>query len=187
MRKVLHVFFVFYSFVSFSQDVVQSNKFKTTSFLSGYGFGENTDSKYRPLYFMADFAKAFNNRTAGKKMFLTWYLEPQINLIFTERPLDFEVGTNIGLRNHIKFSDNFYFYQMIGSGPHYYSAKVSRQAPGFLFSDNWAIGTYNRISKANSLFLNLQLRFRHMSNASLKKPNGGINTFNFLVGIMKQK
>ena len=176
-----------FGFLQLHAQETKPKKFRTVGFNTGYGFGENTSEKYRPVYFIADFAKSFNNSTAGKKMFLTWYLEPQFNYVITDRPHDFEIGTNIGLRNNIRFSNNFYFYQMMGSGPHYFSADVNRQATGFLFSDNWAIGTYNKLGKKSPLFLNLQFRFRHLSNASLKKPNGGINTFNFLVGLMKQK
>jgi hypothetical protein len=160
------------------------HRFKSAGAITGYGFGENTNTRYQPIFFAGDFSYQFNNKV--KKDFLAWYIEPQFNLVLTNKPLDYEFGTNLGLRNYIRINPNFYFYQMIGSGPHYISATVERQAQGYIFSDNLAIGSYSRINK-KSLFLNLQFRLRHISNAGLKRPNGGINTFNILVGLAKFK
>ncbi len=103
-----------------------------------------------------------------------------------EESPDYEFGLNGGLRNYIRVNPNFYFYQMLGSGPHYISAVLTKQANGFIFSDNLAVGIYKRINK-NSLFLNLQLGIRHISNADLKMPNRGVNSFNILVGLGKIK
>jgi hypothetical protein len=103
-----------------------------------------------------------------------------------QQSLDYEFGLNGGIRNYIRVNPDLYFYQMLGSGPHYISAVLVKQANGFIFSDNLAIGIYKRINK-NSLFLNLQFGIRHISNADLKFPNRGVNSFNILIGLGKIK
>jgi hypothetical protein len=72
---------------------------------------------------------------------------------------------------------------MIGTGPHYISARLSGLAKGFIFSDNIFAGVMQEI-KGNTM-LNLQLGISHISNAGLKRPNGGMNTHNLLIGISK--
>ena len=166
-------------------DVVDSARrvFRIAGGIVGFGKAINTDTRYQPIYFAADLSRSFK-RQPEKKVFLGWYVEPQFNLVRTPRPLDIEFGVNAGIRNYIKFSENFYLYQMLGSGPHYISAVVSRQANGFIFSDNLAIGAFTRLN-SNDLFLNLQFRIRHLSNAELKNPNAGINSWNVLIGLSK--
>jgi hypothetical protein len=156
-----------------------SKRFRSVGGITGFGNSFNTNTRYQPIYFAGDFAWSFGK--AAKKDFLSWYFEPQFNLVRTPRPLDIELGANLGLRNYIRINKGFYLYQMLGSGPHFITAIVRRQARGFIFSDNLAIGAYTRLNK-KSLFLNLQFRMRHLSNANITQPNGGINTYNFLVG-----
>lgn len=158
-----------------------SKRFKTLGGLTGYGQSVNTDTRYEPIYFMGDFSWSFT-KVPKKKDFVAWYVEPQFNLVRTPRPWDIEFGTNMGIRNYIKINDGLFFYQMLGSGPHYITAVVKRQANGFIFSDNLAVGAFTRLTRKN-LFLNLQFRIRHLSNAELKNPNGGINTWNVLIGL----
>ena len=160
-----------------------SQRFKTSGGLVGYGQSINTDTRYEPIYFSGDFSWSFT-KVPKKRVFVAWYFEPQFNLVLTQRPLDIEFGANLGIRNYIKANDGLYFYQMLGSGPHYITAEVKRQANGFIFSDNLAIGAFTRLNQ-NGLFLNLQFRIRHLSNAELKQPNGGINMWNVLVGLSK--
>ena len=160
-------------------------RFKTSGGFTGFGNAVNTTTKYQPIYLAGDFSWSFR-KVPKKKVFLSWYFEPQINPVLTPRPLDIEFGTNLGLRNYIRINQNFLLYQMLGSGPHFISAEVSRQANGFIFSDNLAIGSFIRLN-SKDLFLNLQFRIRHLSNAGLQSPNGGIDTWNVLVGLSRIK
>jgi hypothetical protein len=169
-------------------DTDYPKRFKTIGGLIGSGnsFSKNTD--YQVFYMIADYSKSFTN--PRKKDFVAWYAEPQFNLVKAESTekgtLDYEYGLNLGIRNYIKINDGFYLYQMLGSGPHYISAEVVRQANGFIFSDNLAVGTFLRLNKKN-LFLNFQYVQRHISNANLKAPNGGINFYNVVIGLSKLK
>lgn len=160
--------------------------FKSIGAVAGWGnsFSENTD--YQVYYMMGDYSRSF--KVPRKKDFLAWYAEPQFNLVkagSTPRGgMDYEFGLNLGIRNYVKINDGFYFYQMLGSGPHYISAEVGRQANGFIFSDNLALGAFLRVN-SRGLFLNLQYVQRHISNAGLKDPNGGVNSYNFVVGLSR--
>lgn len=169
--------------ITYAQSGNTIKRFKTAGGVTGFGNSVNTTTKYQPIFFAGDFSWSFTKKPK-KKVFLSWYFEPQINPVLTPRPLDIEFGTNLGLRNYIRINRNLLLYQMLGSGPHYISAEVSRQANGFIFSDNLAVGSFIRLNDKD-LFLNLQFRIRHMSNAGLQDPNGGIDTWNVLVGFSK--
>jgi hypothetical protein len=164
-----------------SQDVL--TKFKSAGAIVGYGRQINIETRYNPIFFAGDFSWQFGKER--KKNFLAFYLEPQFNLVATVRPLDIEFGTNIGLRYYEHLAPGFFLYQMLGSGPHFITAELPRQAKGFIFSDNLAIGFFKQLNKENPLFLNFQFRVRHISNAGLKLPNSGVNTLNVLVGLSK--
>lgn len=162
--------------------------FKTLGGLVGWGnsFSKNTD--YKTIYLIYDYSRSF--KVPHKKDFVAWYAEPQFNFVKAgstpDGSLDYEFGMNLGIRNYVKINEGFYFYQMLGSGPHYISAEVGRQANGFIFSDNLALGTFLRLTKKN-LFLNFQYVQRHISNANLKSPNGGVNSYNFVIGLSRLK
>ena len=171
-----------------NQGTENQKHFKTIGAVVGWGnsFSENTD--YKVYYIIADYSNSF--KAPKKKDFFSWYAEPQFNFVKAASTpkggIDYEFGLNLGIRNYVKINDGVYFYQMLGSGPHYVSAEIGRQANGFIFSDNLAIGTFLRLNKKN-LFLNFQYVQRHISNAGLKDPNGGVNSYNFVVGLSRLK
>jgi hypothetical protein len=184
MRRALAILSIFIFCTSTNAQLANpKNHFKSLGGLVGWGnsFSENTG--YQIYYFMADYSNSF--KSPKKKDFVAWYAEPQFNLVKADSTpagkLDYEFGVNLGIRNYVKFNEGFYFYQMLGSGPHYVSADIGRQANGFIFSDNLALGVFLRLNK--KLFLNFQYVQRHISNAGLKDPNGGVNSYNFVIGI----
>jgi hypothetical protein len=152
--------------------------FTTKGFLIGYGptFSDNTE--YTVYYITGDFSWSFGK--AKKRDFLSLYCEPQFNTVKTDRT-DFEFGVNLGLRNYFRFNNGFHLYMMLGSGPHYISAQLERQATGFIFSDNLDLG--GLIPLNDNLALNLQAGVRHISNAGLKLPNRGVNSYTFRAGL----
>ena len=117
---------------------IEPKRFKSKGFVVGYGptFSDNTT--YTVYYLTGDWSWSFSK--PRKKDFLSIYFEPQVNYVRTTRPNDFEMGANLGLRNYIRINSNLLFYQSLGSGPHYISAEMERQATGFIFSDNLFIG-----------------------------------------------
>jgi hypothetical protein len=180
------IFFFFVSGVS-AQDTVRKTHFKTIGGLVGWGNSMMKGTGYQVYYIIADYSSSF--KVPKKKDFLAWYAEPQFNFVngdYTPKGgIDYEFGLNLGIRNYVKIKEGFYFYQMLGSGPHYVSAEIGRQASGFIFSDNLALGTFLRLG--GYLFLNVQYVQRHISNAGLKAPNGGVNSYNFVIGLSRLK
>lgn len=194
-RKPLMVlailFFICLKGIAQDRNNIESEKhFKTIGGLVGWGNSFSKNTYYQTYFFMADYSRSF--KVPKKNDFAAWYAEPQFNLVRdtytpkSEMNHDYEFGLNLGIRNYVKINDGFYFYQMLGSGPHFISAKVKRQASGFIFSDNLAIGSLIRLAQQNVL-LNVQYVQRHISNANLKSPNGGVNSYNFTIGLSRIK
>lgn len=189
-RNHLHFsFLIFLSFLYLTAGAQTRNPalhFTSTGALTGWGnsFSKNTD--YQVYYLIGDYSRSF--KVPAKKDFAAWYAEPQFNFVKAgstpQGSIDYEFGLNLGIRNYVKINQGFYFYQMLGSGPHFISAEVGRQANGFIFSDNLALGTFLRLNSKN-LFLDIQYVQRHISNANLKSPNGGVNSYNFVIGLSR--
>lgn len=168
---------------SFAAGQNASQRFRSMGAAAGFGYQTNINVKYNPVFFAGDLAWQFGKQLRSK--FLAFYLEPQLNVVVTSRPFDYEFGTNFGLRFYQRLNANWLLYEMLGSGPHHISAKLPQQANGFIFSDNLAVGSLARLKKEKSIYLNFQIRFRHISNAGFKRPNLGVNTLHFLVGLSK--
>lgn len=95
---------------------------------------------------------------------------------------DYEFGFNLGIEFYQRLAPNLAFAASVGSGPYYITVKTKRQAPGFIFSDNFELGLYYYLS-ATSASIDVKVRFRHISNAGLKSPNGGIDNLFLAVGV----
>ncbi|MEL7123164.1 MAG: acyloxyacyl hydrolase [Bacteroidota bacterium] len=96
--------------------------------------------------------------------------------------IEFEFGVNFGLRYRFIQAKNWILEGAIGAGPHYITIETRRQANGFIFSDNFELGTTHFFKGINT-GLNFKLRYRHISNAGLKNPNGGIDNLFVVMGI----
>lgn len=133
---------------------------------------------YNPLFFTARFP-IFNN----KKRKLFFYAEPQAAVTIPPKEFTtaFEMGINLGLKYVFWESDKIMLAAAIGAGPHYLSLETSLQHKGFLFSDNIELAYYQLLNK--DMGMHFKTRFRHLSNANLKKPNLGIDTFFLVVGV----
>jgi hypothetical protein len=109
--------------------------------------------------------------------------QPQFNISrFREKDSIPEIagGLEFGLNGGILFrvymlDDRISPYLCISAGPHYVSGVPDRQSPGFIFSDNLFTGLQIKLS--NSFYLDLRFGFRHISNAGLQNPNGGVNNW----------
>lgn len=142
-------------------------------------------SKYKPYQLL--FYYNFANLLKGRKDDLYIYLEPQIVSVFfspDDRGQEWEFGANLGLEYRLNFSDRTALIGAIGSGPHYITAKVEKQASGFIFSDNFTLGLKQTLGDG-STDLHLRTRFRHISNANLKQPNQGIDSWFVILGATK--
>ncbi len=95
---------------------------------------------------------------------------------------EFEFGLNGGIRYQVNLNRYFEVNAAIGSGPHFISLQTRLQAGGFIFSDNFELGFSFYLPAAKTSF-NVKGRFRHISNAGLKRPNWGIDNLFLIVGV----
>lgn len=116
-------------------------------------------------------------------------LEPQINPVFIDDNLqELEFGCNVGVYYSHLLGKSSQIYAAIGTGPHFITVKTAMQHTGYIFSDNFFAGIKQNIGKnqQKATYLNLQVRFRHISNANIMLPNYGIDTFLAIVGFVKE-
>jgi Lipid A 3-O-deacylase (PagL) len=169
-------------------------RFIEKGFLLGAGYGLGSaynlpEGKYIPVFFIGHFGMVLQKKEKVRKdkAIFTMYFEPQVNPVFIKTKeftkSELEFGVNVGFKHMYPLCKNIYSYILIGSGPHFFTASTSRQARGFIFSDNFGAGLYFFAGK--KLAINLGFRLRHMSNANTRVPNHGINTYNYHLGISK--
>ena len=104
--------------------------------------------------------------------------QPQINQ-------GYEFGVNFGIQCSYKvLNGKLNPYLLISAGPHYISGAPQNQVPGFIFSDNAALGS--QVIMLDALFLDLRVGVRHISNAELRFPNAGVNNLIFSIGLQRQ-
>ena len=110
------------------------------------------------------------------------YGEAQLTYLYNrlEEQAEYEGGINFGIAYKIPFGPKSMLRACIGSGPHFITMETRRQANGFIFSDNFELGYIQLIKKVH---IGLRARFRHISNAGFKKPNGGIDNLLLLLSV----
>jgi len=141
---------------------------------------------YHPIKLIYNYSIPMLRYKKERKSNFFIQFEPQFNPVIIARSKNaIEFGVNVGFLYNRKLSDKEIVFGGIGSGPHYISVTTTMQSKGFIFSDNFILGYRRLINIKNPLELNLQIRFRHISNASLQQPNKGIDNFFFLIGLSK--
>jgi lipid A 3-O-deacylase len=149
----------------------------------GYGTGNIPEGTYRPLLMIWHVGfnlKEFSSgREDGRKNAISVYLEPQVNPAFSPRT-DVEFGIGIGLKYMHHITDRLSAYCMASVGPHWITLQTKDQANGFIFSDMAGVGLSIFVTDTSAF--DLGFRARHLSNAGLSKPNGGINSYFGTVG-----
>jgi len=188
-------FFIYISLVSgilfFSSTAIRAQKseqkcwFDEAGFATGFCFvGEKLPEggEYKPLLLLGQFTRKLGN--PEKPRGFEFIVEPQFNPVSVNgsfREADF--GMNLAIRFRQNLWKGADFYTQIGTGPHYITIRTSMQAHGYIFSDNLTAGFHQKIGNGYTLLT--QLRFRHISNANLMKPNLGIDNFFVIFGISK--
>lgn len=150
-------------------------------FVSGYGNQQSLGVKYTYEVVFFQF-QHYYRLSKNSKWQIDLLTQPQFNTV-KFKPIDtvpqmesgIEFGINVGFlfRRQI-VNEKVHFYTFISSGPHYVSGTPARQVSGFIFSDNFFVGMDFQISP--QLRLDIRPGFRHISNASIKQPNKGVNT-----------
>lgn len=148
----------------------------------GVGFGTVAEGHYNPILLIwhlgCDLKKVFPYFEKYRGTFSA-YIEPQVNPVFNHDK-DVEFGVGVGMKYRYSVTDDFSWYIIGSVGPHYITVKTEDQANGFIFSDTIGIGCSFLLTEGASI--NLEYRFRHLSNGGIDYPNGGINNSFIAVG-----
>lgn len=141
---------------------------------------ESTAGGYKPLLIQANFRFPLIKNNGLHQA--TLYVTPQFNPVLPIPGYDkflFEAGVNLGIAYEYYIPNAAILFFGAGVGPHYINVNTDKQANGFIFSDNVFAGVHQILSK--EWMLTYQVKFRHISNAGLQSPNGGID--NLFVGM----
>ena len=115
----------------------------------------------------------------------------QPHIVFTRfnvndgEPLDqngFEFGANLGLVMERHFTGRRgAFYAGVSSGPHFLQKETHRQTSGPIFSSALFFGYAHQITR--HMVIDIRPGYRHISNAGIYIPNGGINNSTMTMGL----
>lgn len=155
-------------------------------FLSGFGWGElvrKPDYNLIPFLIGFDFdLKPLTQKiNFNPPQLLQFQIEPFIS--YVSHPIsNIETGTSFLLKLGIlPETSRFQPYIKAGPGIVYMSLHTRGQSTQFNFTEQGCVGMHYFFSKNTAL--TLEGRFRHLSNAGIKEPNHGINTYCATAGI----
>ncbi len=109
-------------------------------------------------------------------------LTPQVGFVPYQDGMEYEFGLNFIFAFGFQVGSNSILSINLGSGPHYITAIIDRQASGFIFSDHFNIA-YKR--KINTWQLGFTVGIRHISNAGFEEPNLGIENIGVRVSLAR--
>jgi lipid A 3-O-deacylase len=151
-------------------------------FITGYGNASIDEGSYKTLLLIAHIGAGINRfipALRDHRGALSFFLEPQINPALQQS--DIEAGLGIGFQYAYPVTESIAPYVLVMTGPHYISVDTTAQAEGLNFASAAGVGFY--LSLTPHIALNCGYRYRHISNANLKQPNGGINSHIGLLGL----
>ena len=111
---------------------------------------------------------------------LNFVLEPFVNTVY-EPTSNVEVGSNFLIKYVLPLTQTVQPYIKGGVGALYMSMHTDEQATQYNFLPQGAGGVHIFINEKTAL--TFEYRYRHLSNASTKHPNSGIDSDMFLGGI----
>jgi opacity protein-like surface antigen len=156
--------------------------FSESSLILGYGSGFIHKVDYETaliiLHLGVNLDRYFPSLNSYKGK-LSFFIEPQFNPVINSES-DYELGLGLGLQYRYPVNDKLSAYIRAGISPHYISIVTIHQANGFIFSDLVGAGVYYHLTDSSAI--NLGFWFRHLSNATMEKPNDGVNTFIGVIG-----
>ena len=140
------------------------------------------DVTYTPLLFMGHYRFPLHKGEGKGSLSLSLDIIPHYGIVsLGDQSLQHEAGVNCWLDLSLQFTQNSMLSLDVGSGPHFITVETGRQAQGFAFSDNFFL-VYKSRNDYTESEMKFFLGFRHVSNASLMKPNGGIDNLVFGFG-----
>lgn len=97
-----------------------------------------------------------------------------------QRGLEFGVNMGLILERHLKTGRGA-LYAGVSSGPHFLLKDTHRQSSGPIFSSALFIGYAHQVSR--HMVVDIRPGYRHISNAGIYLPNGGINNSTMSAGL----
>jgi hypothetical protein len=189
MQKLLLSFLA--AFIGLSSLVAQNNRplnrLPTAGLLMDYPIveevlPESIGSGYKPLLIQANFRFPLIKNNGLHQA--TLYVQPQFNPVLPMPGFSqflFETGVNLGIAYEYYIPQRAILFVGGSIGPHYINVETNLQANGFIFSDNLFAGVHQIVDR--NWMITYQVKFRHISNAGLQSPNGGIDNFFAGVGV----
>ena len=161
--------------------------FEGIEFLAGFSSGELTRGQRSYMMAPVSVAFDFNLKNLTKKLgfnpvqLLQFQIEQFLGLI-TSPKNNLETGTILWLKMGF-FPDTWKFqpYAKLGVGLNYMTAHIRDQSTQFDFTEQAALGMHYYFTKNTAL--TLEGRIRHLSNAGIKEPNHGFNSYSLLTGV----
>lgn len=161
---------------------VSDSYFNEWGLYTGAGYGRVAEGPYVPIFLILHLgvdAKRWLPLIREHRGTLTVFIEPQFNPSGTPKQ-NAEIGLGIGLKYSYPVNETISMYALGSVGPHYMTLDTADQAQGFLFADTIGAGMSVFISRGSAI--NVEYRFRHLSNAGIKSPNLGVNSNIVLIG-----
>lgn len=144
--------------------------------LSGFRDYEIISFILRLGFDLKPFLKKFGVESKGLTVF---ELEPFIGAVISPNN-NIEIGSNFLLKYAYPLTRKIYPYAEGGIGALYMSQHTREQATQYNFLPQAGAGVQYFIKE--NVSINAGYRYRHLSNASLKHPNKGIDVHMFLIG-----
>ncbi len=153
-------------------------------FLTGYGKGDL--ERQKTLEFIPLGVRfGFDLKPLGKKLgwepkgLLEFVCEPYLG--YNLQPQDnMEFGVAFLLKYGFPLTEKLYPFIEVGTGPYYMTWSTDSQSTQFNFDSQGGLGLLYFLER--HWVVNAAFRYRHVSNADIKKPNGGIQSLVYLVG-----
>ena len=153
-------------------------------FLTGYMKGDlEAKPDYEVVPLMLSFG--FDLKPLARKIgidthgILEFQVEPFINPVL-EPETNIETGVNLLVKYAFPLNDKLMPYVKFGAGPSFMGMDTREQSTRFNFVDTAGAG-FSWFIK-NNFSLDVEYRFRHLSNCSIDSPNKGIETHSVLLG-----
>jgi len=187
-KNIFPVLLLALSLILPGQGVCETNEEKSleaVEFLAGYSWGELCQQEdYGSLPFIMDFD--FDLKPLMRKMnfnpsfLMQFQIEPYLAPI-TSPSANIELGVAFLLKfGLLPSTSKIQPYIKFGAGVSYMSLHTREQSTQFNFIEPGALGVHYFFKKNTAL--TLEGRRRHLSNCSIKEPNGGIDTYSILLG-----
>jgi hypothetical protein len=187
---ILGITLLLYGFSS-AQEIKESNAFEA-DFFTGNIIKHSPDLSHLVTGHPEGVLLSFSKKTHGNKEWQSAYNFPDYGVYFLYQ--DFK-NQFLGHNYAIGFHYNFYFFNRklvfkvaegiaMASNPHDNLTNSKNGAFGSKFLGNVNFGlNYKKVNIIDKLGFQAGFLFTHFSNARMKSPNSGINTFNVNLGV----